>query len=253
MMIELMLNLKPRDLYNWLLLGYGYLVDEHFWRKYCLKRGIRVGHKPWQKRLEYWLKRRPVWEIIDDTEWNTDCQSPKTIWGLPERAYIQYHDFEKDHEADVADIITRSDLAGVVDVIRQTGQNFHVSDTGFYYGFVNVDDPKDEKIYIIRYCPFDKIQLGVTLSNEAVYITKSTYYYGETKNGHRHNYGELLFNNGFILKHDEWADNSTIEMNRGEDGIIFRDDLPGTLEDMLYSYVDWCEQKLIVVDPKDQT
>jgi len=222
-----MLRLKPKDLYNWLVVGHDDLVDEYFWKKFCVRRGIVFGPLPWERRAELWMHKKPVWTQIDDTPWDSSSQCPKYIWGLPEASIIEYR------QSETADMISLTDLNDVI-IASLEGGLFSTKSTGYYQTI-----KEGEVVYFIRHCPYDKMQIG--FYNGQLTIDESTHYWGSTKSGLRQGHGILLFDTGFTIKKD-WYDYSLVSLHQREDY-----DIPAmsismieTLEGLLNSYIKWC-------------
>jgi hypothetical protein len=233
MMAHLFLRLSPNTLYNFAVLGYDYILDDYFWKKYCRMHNIYVMPRLTPKRcIQLWLKKSPVWTSHDDTPWDFDYQYPKTIWGVPEKAMIEYG---KSKEVD--DMIY-SNLCYIfkdADQYQNTWIRYN-TDSGYYcviYWTPSLIMP------FIRYVPFDKMQIGFMRlkSGEISWtIHHAICYYGETSDGLRQGNGTLLFDNGFSILR-KWDDNKIYKRNIGKDRPDIPESLAEKLRDMLITLI----------------
>jgi len=195
---DFMLQLEPKDLHNWIIvLGDG-MIDEYFWKKFCIRRKIVFGPLPWKKRAELWMQSKPVWISLDNTPWYPSSQSPKKIWGYTESAVIEY----KQHLP--SDQIYAKHLETAINESLEYEEGLFMSTcVGYIHTFVT-----DNIVYFVLYSPYDKLRIG--FYDGEYMINETTHYWGETKNGLRQGNGVMLFSNGFTIN-SHWYDSTLVD------------------------------------------
>jgi hypothetical protein len=229
---DFMLRLPPKDLYKWLVIGHYNLVDEYFWRRFCISRKIVFGPLPWEKRASLWMQRKPVWTQIDDTPWDSASQGPKTIWGYAESSVIEYVSSE------IADGLIIADLGDAIARSQENGL-FITKFTGYYQTLVDANE-NSKIIYFIIYTPYDKLRVG-WYDGKSWCIDDMTHYWGSTKSGLRQGHGVALFDTGFVIDRD-WIDHNMVSYHQQEpmDFPAVSINMIEELEKILNSYIGWC-------------
>jgi hypothetical protein len=238
---KIFIRMRPSKWQKFINLGFDYIFDDYFFRKYFRIHNIPKTPQPDFPQLIGWENKERWKTDLSKTPWNEESQNPHWITGNNDNGYTIYYD-----NWDQFDII-EDELRHLVNLSIDIGHNHYSATQNGYFQTLVLKNPYNSIttsiVLCIRYCPYDAITIGYYLPHFDIWeFNYTTYYYGQCIDYLRWGKGVVKFNCGFKLYVDGWPDQQIMKDGKHANIPPTPLNLPELLTKIMLKYLDWGEK-----------